>query len=101
MEQTSKILEIIYTAIDEINLDLPKSHKIEKKPESVLFGRDSFLDSLGLVNLIVAVESGINDEFDLDLTLVNEKAMSLKNSPFKSVQSLADYVESLLVNSNE
>jgi acyl carrier protein len=57
-----------------------------------LFGKGSDLDSLGLVNFIVSVEENINNRFDVSISIVDEKAMSQKNSPFKSVDSLAEYI---------
>jgi acyl carrier protein len=95
MLEKDNILTIIYEAIDNINENLPKNKRLEKKLETNLFGQEGKLDSLGLVNLIVNIESLIYDNFELSLTLANEKAMSLNNSPFKSVQSLADYITTL------
>ena len=63
---------------------------------SVIYGDDSPLDSLALVNLVVAVEQNIEDEFNITIALADDRAMSLENSPFRSVNSLADYIETLL-----
>ena len=90
------VAEIIYEAIDELNEEISGSKKISKEPDTVLFGHDSLLDSLGLVNLIITVEGLITDKFDLNITIVNEKAMSQKNSPFKSVQTLSDFILTLI-----
>jgi acyl carrier protein len=57
-----------------------------------LIGRGSLLDSLGLVTLIVDLEQRLEDEYGISLTLADERAMSQKNSPFRTVRSLADYV---------
>lgn len=91
-----KIFDAIYLAIDEINDTLPKSKQIAKNPNSVLFGRDGVLDSIALVNLIVGVESNIEDLLDKTITLADEKAMSQANSPFRTVQTLADYIKQIL-----
>ncbi len=91
-----KIIKVIYDAIEEINDQLPKSRKLEKTPDTILFGTDGKLDSLGLVNLIVAVENIVDEELDETITLADEKAMSLKNSPFRTVTTLAEYVQSLI-----
>jgi acyl carrier protein len=69
---------------DEINFD------------TTIYGNDSRLDSLGLVNLIVAVEQNIEDEFDVNITIADERAMSQKHSPFTTIGSLANYIEMLL-----
>jgi len=50
------------------------------------------LDSLGLVRLIMDVEQRLQVERDITVTLVDERAMSQKHSPFRSVQTLVDYV---------
>ena len=62
----------------------------------MIYGDNSQLDSLALVSLIVAVEQNIEDEFGISITLADERAMSQENSPFRSVRSLADYVEAIL-----
>ena len=54
------------------------------------------MDSLGLVNLIVSVEQNIEDDFDVSITIADERAMSQKHSPFRTVGTLADYIEILL-----
>ncbi len=56
-----------------------------------LMGKSSGLDSLGLVNLIVDVEGRLLDDFDVEITLADERAMSQKHSPFRTVGSLAAY----------
>jgi hypothetical protein len=48
------------------------------------------------VNLIVLVEEKTADTFGKSVTIADEKAMSQKNSPFRTVQNLADYLFSLL-----
>jgi len=57
-----------------------------------LIGRDAVLDSMGLVNLIVDVEQRMEDAHGLPLMLADERAMSQRHSPFRSVGSLVDYV---------
>ena len=90
----AKILNLIYESIDEISDQI--TTKVEKKPDEVLFGQSGKLDSLGLVNLIVALEGMVEDELDVTITLADEKAMSMKNSPFRTIQTLADYINLLI-----
>ena len=65
-------------------------------PRTRLFGRDGVFDSLGLVGLIVAVEEAIEEDYEVHVSLANERAMSEKKSPFVDVGSLAAYIEGLL-----
>jgi len=60
--------------------------------ETRLFGGDSPLDSTALVSLVVEVEQQVNDECGTSIVLADDRAMSQKRSPFRSVGSLADYV---------
>jgi len=96
MHTVEKINETIFKAIDEINLQSEDENKLEKKTDTILYGKNSRLDSLGLVNLIVEVEQKIQDELGESIDLTDEKALSQKNSPFLSVQTLSDYIASLL-----
>jgi acyl carrier protein len=57
-----------------------------------LIGSGSLLDSLGLVNLIVDLEQRLADEYGISITLADERAMSQKHSPFRTVGSLAEYI---------
>lgn len=59
---------------------------------TVLFGKDSVLDSMGLVNVIVDIESKCLDE-DIEISLMSEKAMSRRQSPFRTISTLAEFIE--------
>ncbi len=98
--QQNDVLKLIYAAIDEVNLALPPERQIEKSPETQLFGRASKLDSLGLVNLIVASEAQITQTTGAAITLADERAMSQKHSPFRTVGSLCEYITLLLQEAN-
>jgi D-alanine--poly(phosphoribitol) ligase subunit 2 len=59
--------------------------------ETPLFGRDGVLDSLGLVALVVAVEQAIEDHYGVTVSLADERALSERRSPFRTIGALADY----------
>lgn len=85
-----EIIELIIATANELGEDEIGIDR-ELSEESVLFGRDGVLDSMGLVTLIVAVEQAIEDKFDASAGLADDKAMSQEKSPYRSVASLADY----------
>jgi len=60
--------------------------------DTVLVGNDAVLDSLGVVQLIVEVEQRVEGQHGISVTLANDKAMSARNSPFRTVGVLADHV---------
>lgn len=96
MNYYDEILKTVYSAIDEINDTLPKNKHLEKKEETIIFGTDGKLDSLGLVNFIVNVESLIYDKFEKSIIIADEKAMSMQNSPFRNIKVLCEYIDKLL-----
>lgn len=96
MAENSRVEAAVFAAIDEVNEQLPEGGQVEKDRSAAVFGESGVLDSLGLVNLIVAVEQAVEDEFDESITLADEKAVSQRNSPFRTVGSLIEYVDVLL-----
>ena len=92
-----KIDQIITEAIAEINSNLPKDKQFPISKETPLFGENANIDSLGFVNLLVNIEYNIEDEFNLSITIADEQAMSQKNSPFKTLGTLSDYVLGLVL----
>lgn len=96
MMELNSILEKVIEAVQELNDQLEENQKVGLAPDTVLFGRGGKLDSLGLVNLIVLVEEKTLDAFDAQISLADERAISQKNSPFRTIQSLAEYIQVLL-----
>ncbi len=85
-----KIVDIIIETAKELGeneLELDG----DLKEDTVLFGDQGVLDSMGLVTLIVAVEQSIEDNLDVSVSLADEKAMSQANSPYQTVATLAEY----------
>lgn len=96
MEENERVVRAIFRAVDEVNEKLPGKERLERSLEAVLFGREGSLDSLGLVNLIVAVEEKIEEEFGTTITIADERAMAQRNNPFRSVETLVSYVRNIL-----
>jgi acyl carrier protein len=96
MTNIERILQCIYPAIDEVNELLSDQEILEKSLDTILFGELSSLNSLDFLNLLMAVEENLEEEFSVPVTITDEKAVSVENSPFKTVQSLANYIESII-----
>lgn len=88
MEKT-QIVEIIKSSISEYLESRGESTEIND--DTALIGRKAVVDSIGLVNLIVDIESRLSDA-DHEISLLSEKAMSQTNSPFRNVQTLTDFI---------
>jgi len=91
-----RILGIICKSIEEINDELDNEALNQPSPETVIYGGNGNLDSIALVNLISLLEDKIYDEFDQDVVLADERAMSQRRSPFSTVGNLSIYIEKLL-----
>jgi acyl carrier protein len=61
-----------------------------------LLGRGAALDSIGLVNLIFAIEERIRNELGVLIEIASERAMSQTKSPFRTVRTLIDFVSQLV-----
>ena len=66
-----------------------------------LIGRQAVLDSMGLVTAIVNIEQKLNEDYGLTITIADERALSQKNSPFRTVKSLCDYISLLIQEKND
>jgi len=84
-------IEIVINAVKEYIDD----ENITISESSVLLGNDAIVDSIGLVNLIVDIESALSEK-DIEITLTSEDAMSRRKSPFRSVETLSDYIIELI-----
>ena len=86
-----QVVELIYAAIDELNAANDEK-TVTKAEDTALYGASSLLDSVDLVNLLLTLEEALEDEFDIAFVIANEKALSQKNSPFRTVATLANYI---------
>ena len=91
-----KILDLILQVANEFNDQLENKITLEKGRDAPLYGKNGVLDSRGLVSFIIAIEQLIQDAFEVTVALADERALSQQNSPFKTIGSLADYIEKLI-----
>jgi len=96
MINSENIVAAVYRAVDWINGELQPDRQLIKAPETRLVGWESVLDSMHLVSLIVAIEREVEDAFGVAVTLADERALSMSASPFRSIQSLTDYIGILI-----
>lgn len=66
--------------------------KIDINVDTVLFGENAVLDSMGLVNIVIDLESTFLDK-GFEISLTSENAMSRSRSPFRNVLSLAEFIK--------
>lgn len=93
-----RIRKAVYSAIDELNSQLPPGVSVEKSLDAPLYGATGKLESLDFVTLVMEVEEKINAEFGTDITIADEHLLSREKSPFSTVQTLIEYLEEVLKN---
>ena len=95
-DMNDKIFEIVIATINDFNEESDNKIDISNGRESELFGGNSEVDSLELVNLIVEIEENISEKFNKNITITSEKAMSRNTSPFINIGTITDYIEEIL-----
>ncbi len=91
-----KVLGIVCAAVGDLNEELEYEELKSPGEKTGLHGGDHGIDSLSLVSLIVDLEGQIASTFDTEVVLADEKAMSERNSPYRTVGSLVDFIVSRL-----
>jgi len=91
-ELTTLIMDSLKSLDSDEDLILPS----EINGDTPLFGKEGLLDSMALVTLVVAVEQAIEDKYGVNVSLADAKAMSQKNSPYRTVGFLAEYAQRLI-----
>lgn len=94
--QRTQVFEAVLTAVDEINEQQPEDGKLGNSPDTTLYGKSGVLESVGLVNLIVATEQQLEEKLNISVTLADERAMSQETNPFSTIGSLVDYIMFIL-----
>ncbi len=90
---TGEVVEgVIFKALRTLNAERAPDAQIAIGPTTPLFGPDAQLDSLALVSVIVDVETTLNTEHGLEISLADDRAMTRAQSPYASVETLKEYV---------
>jgi acyl carrier protein len=87
-----KIFQLVKTSLEELNEELDYSDLRDVTWQTSIAGGESILDSLSLVRLIVDLETKIERACKKKILLADENAMSARNSPFRNVSSLVDFI---------
>lgn len=88
----NQIQSVIFENIKKIKPSIQKTNLSET---TSLFGSESELDSLDLINLIVSIERDLSTQLNIEVTLADDEALSQEVSPFTSVRTLIDYIQKI------
>jgi acyl carrier protein len=96
MATDERVSRAVFSAVDELNTQLPAGVSVEKSLDAPLYGAGGKLESLDFVTLIMEVEEKINAEFGTDITIADENLLSKAKSPFSTLRTLIEYLEELV-----
>ena len=96
MANDERVSKAVFSAVDELNAQLPAGVSVEKSLDAPLYGAGGKLESLDFVTLIMEVEEKINAEFGTDITIADENLLSKAKSPFSTLRTLIEYLEELV-----
>ena len=100
ISRKANIVETIWSVYAEL-VHFEDEFETSDKEETRLFGSGSNLDSFGLVNLLLDVEQQVSGQFGVNVSLMDERAMSEKTSPFRTIQTLVNFIETLIGEGDE
>lgn len=90
--QRSQIFQVVLESVVNHSGILPN----ELNENSRLIGNGRILDSIGLVSMLVELESRLAEKTNLSVRLMDDRAMSQSKSPFRTAGTLTDYIVTLL-----
>lgn len=86
------IRQCIRDSLDEINATREEKILADVDGEVHFYGDGGVFDSMQLVNFLMIVEERLADQLEITLSIVSEKAISRKVSPFSTASNLLEYL---------
>ena len=90
MKIEEKVEQIIFKIIDEKNTEL--SLNMDKSIKTSIIGFKSQLDSLGVFSFVLEVEKKIEDEFNVELSLINDDFLNNSSDHMNNVEKLKFFI---------
>ena len=86
-----RILGFLMETLEEMKKESEICEDVTISGSVPLVGDEAIVDSRSLVELLIALEEFIGDEYHADFDWSSDRAMSAKNSPFRTPQALAEF----------
>ncbi len=91
--EESLFQNLVLQSLNELRQETVKPPLSQWDADYVLFGVGGELDSLALVSLIVDIEARVLDETGVAVVLADERAMSSRSSPFRTLGTLSAWLQ--------
>lgn len=86
------VLALVKQALIDALAEKGKAPPADLGPDTEVFGGGALLDSLGLVTMVMELETRLEEEHGVSVVLASDKAMSRRSSPFRTLGALVDYI---------
>lgn len=87
----NSVVEFLLETLRMMKLDGDLLEDVVIDEKVRLIGGDSVIDSRSVVELLLALEEFLEDEYDASFDWSSDRAMSMKRSPFRTPLSLAQF----------
>jgi acyl carrier protein len=87
--------KIVVDALSLTNQSRTDDNQIPLSDSTILFGPQGHLDSMALVAMLMDIEDALQEQ-GYDVSLSDEKAMSLSRTPFKNIPSITQYLHDVI-----
>lgn len=87
------LVELVRSALTDALEEKSKTPPADLGPETEIFGKDGLLDSLGLVTMVMEIETRLEESHGVTVVLASDRAMSRKSSPFRTLGALVNEIE--------
>lgn len=94
---TESAFQVVKAAVEELAEELGYDNLRSVTADTPLFGGPDGIDSLSLVRLVAEIEREVEHRMNVRVLLADERAMSRRNSPFRTVDTLAEFLAERLV----
>lgn len=91
-----QVLEIVIENVKNLVETFPIDQQFNITEQTALFANGSSIDSLSLVTVIVDLETVFATDYNKEISLTDDRAMTRSISPFETVNSLVDYIVELI-----
>jgi acyl carrier protein len=95
-EMKQKAYEVVARAVAELAEDMGFPALVNPVESTPLFGGEDGIDSLSLVRLVADIERAAARALGKKVVLADERAMSRRNSPFRTVGTLGELLHERL-----
>ena len=100
ISRRAKIVDTMWSVYAEL-VKFEGEFATSDKEETCLSGTGSKLDSFELVNFLLDLEQLVNGLFGVSISLMDERAMSERTSPFRTIQTLVNFIDTLIGEGDE